>query len=551
MASAPEGKVAPGRIAATVQRWLRRRGSEVPEDGQTGARATPAGPDLNWGEDWLSEPLSLDVMTGTPQRPLRSRRQIYSKWQDMLADPVITSALRLHCTAALGGHETRGDMIFIEPSANVAGQADAEKLVKEIKADLEALFNRIAPVVCFNSVAFGDGYGRMFAKQGVGVVDVYVDEMVLPPLVQPYERGNITVGYMVASGTKFREKMTVLQLARMRLPRLMYVPQERVVEKFIRMALKTDNVEDMPAVPSLAGGSFLDGAEIAYDKFAASWAGLTGQRVQDSIDETLLAVNLSGTTPQQRKTFLASFKAMIESSNAYINKVVEGGRSVYGRVFHVLPTANEKQVAEVRSQMSNGRTASLTIDDVMMNAKLLAGALGLDMAMLGFGDLLSGGLGEGGFFRLSAQAGERSRMIRSALSEFLEHVIAVHLLYKKGIEVDPKNKPWVINYASGISALETERAKTKADNMNSAALMVQTMQQIKDLGLDEGSIAHLLETQMGLDTEDAKKYAAALAKAIKAAKEAEQNAGGFGGGMGGGMMPGGPAEDEPVVPAEG
>lgn len=539
---------------AALQRFLRIRGAEIEGEPAVSRPAMQSLPDHDWGEDWLSEPLSLDAMTGTPARPLRSRRQIYQKWQDMLADPVITSALRLHVTAALGGHESRGDMVFIESAAAFAGNADAEKLVAELKADLEPLFNRIAPVLAFNGVAFGDSYGRMFAKPGVGVVDVYVDEMVLPPLVQPYERGNVTVGFMVASGTKFREKMTVVQLARMRMPRLMYVPQDRVVEKFIRMALRTDNVEDMPAVPALAGGSFLDGAEAAYDKFAASWAGLTGQRVQDSIDETLLAVNLSGTTPQQRKTFLESFKAMIQSSNAYINKVVASGRSVYGRVFHVLPTANEKQVAEVRSQMSNGRTASLTIDDVMMNAKLLAGSLGLDMAMLGFGDLLSGGLGEGGFFRLSAHAGERSRMIRSALSECLEHIITVHLLYKKGIEVDPKTKQWVINYFSGISALETERAKTKADNINSAALMVQTMQQIKDLGLDEGSIEHLLETQMGLDSEDAKKYAKALAKAIKDAKAAEQNAGGFGGGGfggGDGMLPGGPAEGEPLTPQEG
>ena len=40
----------------------------------------------------------------------------------------------------------------------------------------------------------------------------------------------------------------------------------------------------------------------------------------------------------------------------------------------------------------------MSIDDIMLHAKLLAGALGVDLSMLGFADTLAGGLGEGGFF---------------------------------------------------------------------------------------------------------------------------------------------------------
>ena len=106
--------------------------------------------------------------------------------------------------------------------------------------------------------------------------------------MQPYERANITVGYEVSTGSRFREKLSVLQIARMKMPRQMFLPQSRVIEKAARISLLEDTLENLPAVPALAGGSFLDGAELAYSRFSAAWVGLVGQRVQDSINESLL-----------------------------------------------------------------------------------------------------------------------------------------------------------------------------------------------------------------------------------------------------------------------
>jgi hypothetical protein len=47
----------------------------------------------------------------------RNRQQLYAKYQQMQFDPVVSGAMRLHVTAALGGHETSGDLVFIEPTA--------------------------------------------------------------------------------------------------------------------------------------------------------------------------------------------------------------------------------------------------------------------------------------------------------------------------------------------------------------------------------------------------------------------------------------------------
>lgn len=574
MATEPKGESqSGGSMLAPVRRWLEARGAAV-------LPKTPAPPILggiqtlnpdSW-DDQLADPVSLQSLGGTEQRLIRSRIGIYAKWQDMTADPVISTALRLHITSALGGHESKGEMVFIEATPEAKGAVEGadkpdktakpgkppkpgkgkpdklsadEELVRKIAEDLQPLFNNIAPQVCFNAAAFGDAYGRIYAEQGLGVRDVYTDELVYPPLVQPYERGNTTIGYTVATGSKFTEKLTVLQMARMRMPRTVYLPQNRVIEKALRTSIKTDKLEELPALPALAGGSFLDGAEVAYDKFSAAWIGLTGQRVRDSIDETMLTVNQVGMQPRQREILSRSLQSMFEKSNEYIRQVVNGGKSVYNRIVHFLPVSSDKQITSINGPPSQGRASSLTVDDVMMNARFLAGALGHDLSMLGFADQLSGGLGDGGFFRVSAQAAERARMIRAALSEFFDHIIQVHALLKYGRDFSGMKKPWVVSYYSGISALETERAKTKVDNMNSSALMVQTMEQLKGLGLDEAAMQQFMETEMGMDADEARMYAKCLVKAAKEAKAAEAAANGAGPGGGGSPFGGAPDVDPP------
>lgn len=558
MATQPTG--APGAptpargLKALVRRWIAQQGA-VEVQARTGGSGMQPQVSADWDE-WMGDPVSLSLLNGTPERQIRSRQQIYEKWQQMVADPVISSALRLHVTAALGGDEGTGEMVFIEATTDAKDKAEDAALVESLAADLGPMFNRLAPTVCFNACAFGDAYGRIYADPRVGVRDVNVDELVYPPLVQPYERGSTTVGFSVATGNRYHEKLSVFQMARMKMPRQLYVPQNRVIEKAIRVVLTEDRMENLPPVPALVGGSFLDGAEVAYDKFSAAWAGLTGQRVRDSIDEAMISVQQAGMNPAQRAAFKRSLEAMFERSNAYINDVVSKGRAVFGRILHFVPTSSDKQLTEIRGPAGSGSpTNSLTIEDVMMNARMLAGALGVDLTMLGFADQLSGGLGDGGFFRVSAQSAERARAIRSAASVFFDHILRVHCLMKHGRDFADGPVPWKISYFSGISALETEQAKTKADRMNSGALLAQTLQTLKELGLEKKAVAQFLETELGMDAKQALMYANALEKAAKEAKAAEAAANGFGGGDGdGGEMVPGAEPGTPgggIMPAEG
>lgn len=493
-----------------------------------------------------SETLTTQALIGAGVISARSRQLLYAKYQQMQFDPIVSGAMRLHVTAALGGHETSGDLVFIEPSAEArgAGNASDEALAKELAQDLGPIFNRIAMQVAYNGVVWGDAFGRLYAKQGVGVVDVTVDETMLPPLVQPYTRGNETVVCVVAIGAKMRERLTMNQIAHLKMPRMLYSPQPLAIEKAWRSKVLEDDVEALPVMPEVVGGSFLADAENQYDKFVAAMGGLVGQRVLDSIDESIFTAQVQGMTAEQSQQFRASLVQVLKRSKEVADQAVKTGVPFMGRIRHILPVWGEKQIMQVQGVNSSGgsgggRAGNISIEDVLFHAKLLSGALGIDLTMLGFADMMSGGLGEGGFFRTSAQSAERSRTVRVALSDFFNHIADVHLAYKKGIAFKRNQRPWRINFYGSISALETERQRTESDAMNAGSLLVGTLTQLKELGLDEKAMADMLENTLKMDTERAKLYAKAIADArAEAQKQAEKDAGG-GGGFGGGGFGGG------------
>lgn len=476
----------------------------------------------------FGETLSTTSLLGNGAVAARTRQAIYIKYQQMLADPVVSGAIRNHVTAALGGHETTGDLVFIEARPAAKKDRAADKMVQEIAAELTPMFNRVAATVAYNGAAYGDAYARLYPIKGKGLVDMACDEMLLPPLVQPYEVGQKTVVCQVAVGDRHHEKLVMSQIARLKMPRMMYIPQPLAIERAWRARITEDDPEKQPLMPALAGGSFLADAEAQYDKFVAALSGLVGQRVLDSIDESIFTAETAGMSKEQRQEFLESVKRMLKRSKQLADEAVASGKPVLTRVRHLLPVAASKQLLQVQGVNAGGgsgggRAGNIGVEDVLFHAKLLAGALGTDITMLGFADLMSGGLGEGGFFRTSVQAAERSRVIRVALTEFFNAAIDVHVAFKHGLQYPVHARPWNVNFYGSISAMETERQRTALDATNAGLMLAQVLAQLKDSGLGEAAMANFLERVVKLDRDDAILYAKDIAQAKK---EAAQQDGG-------------------------
>jgi hypothetical protein len=469
-----------------------------------------AAKDINQSDTFLygAGATTVASLLSSGKRIGRSRQQIYEKWSEMEGDPVVSSALKLQVTSALGGSETSGATVFIEKSPIANEDTRKGAMVEEIAADLAPLLNKIAFTMAYTGAAFGDAYARIYADNR-GVIDLCTDEMIRPQLVQPFERGSRTVGYAVYIGERNFERLDIAQLARLKMPRQSWVPQYGVIEKSLKIAITNDDADKIPVMPSMVGGSFLYNAEPSYDNLTTSLVGLVGQRWLDSIDEQMLTVNLESMTVQQQDTFVKSIVDMLKSSKTRADNAVKDGKPVMERVRHIIPVFNEKQLTTVSPSNGGGsnRSGSITIDDVVFHAKMLAGALGTDISMLGFSDMLSGGLGDGGFFRMSAQAAENARSIRTALEDFYHHVIDIHCLNRYGIVFAPAERPYLINFYGSISALEAEKQRTKTDAMNAGMLMVQAMQMMKDMGASKDIMEAFLSKALLIDEDQAKLYA--------------------------------------------
>ena len=70
------------------------------------------------------------------------RRKSYYDRIDLAAnDGIIESAVKLLVTAALGGHETSGDVVFIEKKPGITPQQ--EKIIEEMAVELLPYINRL------------------------------------------------------------------------------------------------------------------------------------------------------------------------------------------------------------------------------------------------------------------------------------------------------------------------------------------------------------------------------------------------------------------------
>ena len=472
---------------------------------------------------------TVSSLLGQGRRAARTRQVIYEKWMRMEGDPVISSAIQLLVTSALGGHETTGDIVFIEEKPSAKENKNLQKIVEDVRK-LAPIFNRLAFQLAFTGAIYGDAYARVYSTPKEGVIEVSTSELIRPQLVQPFERGDRTVGYAVTVGKNNFERLDALQMVRLKMPRTVWIPQYGVVEKSLKIVLQEDDYEKLEIMPSMVGGSLIYNAEEPYDNLCATLIGMVGQRWLDSIDESIVTVNMKEMNKEQQERTLSSIKQMLERSKEYSAQAVKRGYPILEKIRHILPINDDKQILNVMPSNGGqlGRSGTVTVDDVMFHARLLSGALGVDLSMIGFADQMSGGLGEGGFFRMSAQAAERARVIRVALEECFNQIIDVHTYHKYGVVFTPSERPWDINFYGSISALEAEKQRTKADAMNAAGLIAQTIAALKEIGATKEIAERFLQKEMMIDEEDAKLYAEILDQKPEGEMGME---GGFGGGM--------------------
>lgn len=474
---------------------------------------------LDYGENAIKESarktftdmdaVSVSQVLSSFNNTIRSRSEIYSVYSKMLDDPIIGQALNLHVTQTLGGHETTGDVIFIEAKPNIS--SNEAQMVAQIREDLNEKINKTAYQMAFLGCGYGDSYARLYGKEKEGISFIDVSEFYLPPFVQPFELLGKTVGFRVQTDKKI-ETLSPRQLSRLKMPRMGVVPQYRMQYNYFVESVVQDDLNAHQPVPSNIGGSFCELAEKPFLLLQSALIGLSSGRILDSVRESIIGVNMANMTQEQQTNFIEQFGSLLRQAKKRTMDAVRKNEPVLEKVIHLLPVWDEKQLYSVDAggALNTNNSNAYNIEDVLFYAKLLAGSLGLDLSMLGFSDLLSGGLGDGGFFRVSAQSGQRSRLIRQAVTDWTNHVIDVHCSLKFGGIFNEGKRPYEIVFNGATSALERENQETRERKNMAAATVLQNIAALKELGANEATIAHFLKEQMAFDEDDAKLYASAL-----------------------------------------
>mgnify|MGYP006905534191 CR=1 FL=1 len=91
--------------------------------------------------------------------------------------------------------------------------------------------------------------------------------------------------------------------------------------------------------------------------------------------------------------------------------------------------------------------------------------------MLGFADFLSGGLGDGGFMRVSIMAAMKAQSLRKAIFNGVQRLCELHVAYKYGKVFLPEDQPWKITFNSVSTALEREERETLESSGTSPELL--------------------------------------------------------------------------------
>lgn len=478
----------------------------------------------------LIDPFTLGVYE-TPELKRRTRKELYTLYKVMGKDPTLSACLNLLTTAALGGHESRGQVVFISSAETLSGGGqnarDLQRKINREKQYLEELINSIIYPLCRQAAQYGDSYTRMYGEKRFGITNLLCNELTESPLIQPFEQGGRTVGYHVLEQNQLNiqklTKLTMYQMARMKMQRVSPVPQFNNNYQIIGRILADNDLNKLPIIPSEVGGSFLQDAEEPWKKAIMNMAALDSQQIADSVLQSFLTVNMANMPEAARKTYRSSLKKMLEETKSNIKNALTGGDAIYQRFYHILPVWDDKEILSPMGDIAQ-RSSPLSIEYLMMHFRRMTGTLGIDISLTGWADMLAGGLGDGVSFHTSAQVMQRAMLIRQAATPTINHIINMHFGYKYGLTFKPGRYPWKIEFYSDISAAAEQALNSK--NTRAATLMAvtQAIAILKDLGLDPRVNKILLTTILGLDDDEADRIAFSLNKTIDIErKERNQN----------------------------
>lgn len=430
------------------------------------------GADTNHDGGILGSATSSDAAQITHVLP-EDRSARYAVLRLMAKDPTIDSAIKMHIANALSARTDSGESVFISP-AEGAGQ---DKIVDDLRATLMPFIKKDLNEWARKAAVYGSCFARVYGAQGIGIQNIRCDYYTHPRFIQKFEKGGRLAGYT----TTYQGTNQANQRLRL-MPPWSFVGFE-IPEWWDCEDVEPINVGGIPvdlAMEDAAMEGLVESQEYGTSLIATAYGpwmdlldaicSLKMSRRNAARLERMVGVNTGKLDPERAAHYLDMVAERISNATEEVERQSWLRGNVQTVVNHYVPIFGEKGGLQIDAVQGTPDINGL--EDVMFHIKRLGSAIGVDPALLGFGDLLSGGLGDGGFFRVSVMAATKANLLRQALKNGIQKLCELHVAYKFGKVFLPGNCPWTIQFNSVSSAIEREEQEALESRTNALSGLI-------------------------------------------------------------------------------
>lgn len=401
----------------------------------------------------------------------QERMARYAALEIMAEDPTIDSAIKLHMAHALSARSDTNQVVSIESITD-----DKDPIVNDLRDALQTRINRELNEWAYNAAVYGASYVRVYGAKGKGISNIRSDYYTHPRFIKKFEKAGQLAGYTTTyqgtSGVQHTLRlMPPWSFVGFEIPHWKSVCNVEPTNVGIRpVDLYLEDYESEALVESQEYGSSL--IETGYQPWLDlldAICSLNASRRNAARLERLIGVSTGRLDPEKAAKYINLISSQIlQTDKAVTTRSLRNGfvQTVINRIF---PMFGEKGRMDVNTVQGTPDINGL--EDVLFHVKRLGGALGVDPSMLGFGDFLSGGLGDGGFFRVSIMAAMKASLLRLAIQNGIQRLCEIHVAYRHNKVFLDGQQPWRIVFNSVSTALEREEQENLESRTNIASAL--------------------------------------------------------------------------------
>ena len=421
------------------------------------------------------------------------RLEKYTILREMGKDPTIDSAIKMHISHALASRPETGDIINID---TVEGHEDDEALVKDLRNTFLATLNANLEKWAYGAALLGWQPLRVYGEPGKGITQIRHDYYTLPDFTSRFERVGNLAGYASAwqQLTQHEKSKGLLKLmapwtfVEIKIPnwQLDHLHREPHRQNGDLFSIDVDSWEHEGYIESQDYGTSL--IETAYEPWVdlqEAILSLNMSRKNAANIERLIGVQTGKLNPQKAAQYLNTIgEQMRKASVAQAQQSLRQGyvQTIWNHIIPIFSTG------QVDISTLEGRPDIAEIADIQFHINRLGSAVGIEPALLGFGEQLSGGLGDGGFFRVSVMAAMKANMLRTAVCQMIDRLFEIHIAYKHGTYFLETERPWQVKFYSLNTAIareqtdELEKRVGIATNITQLAAMLHPEMKSVEMG---------------------------------------------------------------------